>query len=172
MVSLVPGAQARVKAALCAPMGLGLDAGEHRAMLPMGWVLPEGSQASFRSRRKGRVHDGVRRGGSILGGALAGRSRRSHSSRRHSPAPASPSGRPSPRQRAETRTAEPYAAAGFSSPNWKGRLSSHIRCRMTASLRATATRARFMPIRAAKRMPQAFSRDHRRVRVSKVVAAS
>lgn len=39
-------------------------------------------------------------------------------------------------------------------------MSIHIRCRMTASLRATATRALFMLLRFAMRMPHALREDH------------
>ena len=51
-------------------------------------------------------------------------------------------------------------------------LSIHIRCRMTASLRATATVAFGKPRRCATRMPQALRLDHRCVCVSNVWAAS
>ena len=50
--------------------------------------------------------------------------------------------------------------------------SRHMRCRMTASLRATATRARAMPRRLAICMPQARRLDHLRLRTSNVWAAS
>ena len=49
---------------------------------------------------------------------------------------------------------------------------THIRCRITASLRATATVARFIPRRLATAIPQARSRDHLRVRVINADAAS
>jgi hypothetical protein len=45
-------------------------------------------------------------------------------------------------------------------------LSTHMRCRMTASLRATATLALRSPFRLASLMPQAFSADHLGTRVS------
>ena len=38
--------------------------------------------------------------------------------------------------------------------------STHMRCRITASRRATATAARRMPRRSATRRPHAFSQDH------------
>jgi len=50
--------------------------------------------------------------------------------------------------------------------------SLHIRCRITASLRATATRALAMPRRLATYMPQARSADHLVVRISSEWAAS
>ena len=50
--------------------------------------------------------------------------------------------------------------------------SIQMRCRMTASLRATATCAFFMPLRLASRSPQAFSAHQRRVGRSKTLAAS
>lgn len=50
--------------------------------------------------------------------------------------------------------------------------SLHMRCRMTASLRATATRALAMPRRWATRIPHALSVDHFWQRVSSVCAAS
>jgi hypothetical protein len=49
---------------------------------------------------------------------------------------------------------------------------TQIRCMITASLRATATVARFIPRRLATAMPQARSRDHLRVRVISTDAAS
>ena len=50
--------------------------------------------------------------------------------------------------------------------------SIHIRCRMTASFRATATLALRSPLRFASRMPQALSADHFATRVSRTLAAS
>jgi hypothetical protein len=47
-----------------------------------------------------------------------------------------------------------------------------MRCMITASLRATATFARFMPRRLATEIPQARKRDHLRVRVISANAAS
>src|SRR5580704_14339227 len=48
----------------------------------------------------------------------------------------------------------------------------HIRCRMTASFRATATLALRNPLRFASQIPQALSVDHFATRVSKTLAAS
>jgi hypothetical protein len=48
----------------------------------------------------------------------------------------------------------------------------HIPSKITASFRATATRAFLIPVRAATRTPQALIEDHRVVRPSSVVAAS
>src|SRR5260221_1356010 len=50
--------------------------------------------------------------------------------------------------------------------------STHMRCRMTASLRATATLALRSPLRLASLIPQAFSADHFGTRVSSTLAAS
>jgi hypothetical protein len=50
--------------------------------------------------------------------------------------------------------------------------STHMRCRITASLRATATRARAMPRRLAMFMPQARNADHLVLRISSEWAAS
>ena len=50
--------------------------------------------------------------------------------------------------------------------------SIHIRCRMTASFRATATLALRSPVRFATLMPQALSADHFATRVSSTLAAS
>src|SRR5262249_39056 len=50
--------------------------------------------------------------------------------------------------------------------------SIHIRCRMTASFRATATLALRSPLRFASLTPQAFSTDHFATRVSSTLAAS
>jgi hypothetical protein len=47
-----------------------------------------------------------------------------------------------------------------------------MRCRITASLRATATRARAMPRRLAMFMPQARNADHLVLRISSEWAAS
>ena len=57
-------------------------------------------------------------------------------------------------------------------PQRNSDLSTHMRCRMTASLRATATRARAMPRRFATCMPQARSEDHFVLRISSEWAAS
>src|SRR5262249_54105483 len=50
--------------------------------------------------------------------------------------------------------------------------SIHMRCRITASLRATATLALRSPFRLANLMPQAFNTDHFGTRVSNAPAAS
>ena len=70
-----------------------------------------------------------------------------------------------------TRLSTLYAIASFADQR-KSVPSTHIRCRMTASLRATATLALRMPIRLARRMPHAFSADHFCTRVSNTPAAS
>src|SRR5262245_24893157 len=50
--------------------------------------------------------------------------------------------------------------------------SIHIRCRITASFRATATRALLRLLRFAMRMPQALRADHFPTRVNSTLAAS
>ena len=65
-----------------------------------------------------------------------------------------------------------YAAAFACSRQAKVVPSSHIRCMMTASLRATARRARLPPARLATLTAQAFNADHRVHRVSSALAAS
>jgi len=50
-------------------------------------------------------------------------------------------------------------------------IAARMRCMITASLRATAIFAFFMPLRLASRTPQAFSADHFSTRVSSVPAA-
>jgi hypothetical protein len=65
-----------------------------------------------------------------------------------------------------------YRAAFVCSPHWKSVPSIHIRCMITASLRASATRARLAPAFLAIRAAQAFSADHRVHRVSITLAAS
>src|ERR1700745_1064693 len=50
--------------------------------------------------------------------------------------------------------------------------STHMRCRMTASLRATATLALRSPLRLVSLVPQAFSPDHFGTRVRSTPAAS
>jgi hypothetical protein len=47
-----------------------------------------------------------------------------------------------------------------------------MRCRMTASLRATATVAFLVPARLASRVPQAFNVDHLETRLRMTPAAS
>jgi len=66
----------------------------------------------------------------------------------------------------------PQAAVCSDWPHWNAVPSSHIRCRITARRRATATTARFMPRRLATRSPQAFSAHHFLLRVSRLKAAS
>ena len=63
-----------------------------------------------------------------------------------------------------------YAVAA-SFPHWNLEPSIHMRCMMTASLRATATRARRRPFVLCNRMPQAFRADHLVVLVIKAFAA-
>src|SRR5262249_30782649 len=63
-------------------------------------------------------------------------------------------------------------AAGFLVDQLNSVPSIHIRCRRTASLRATATLALRRPLRLASLMPQAFSADHFGTRVSSTLAAS
>lgn len=64
-----------------------------------------------------------------------------------------------------------YAAA-TSLPQRNAVPSTHMRWRMTASLRATASLAFSMPARLATRSPQAFSAHHRFNRVRMLWAAS
>src|SRR5262245_9196958 len=64
-----------------------------------------------------------------------------------------------------------YAAASFVD-QLNSVPSTHMRCRMTASLRATATVALRSPFRLASLIPQAFSADHFGTRVSNTPAAS
>src|ERR1700730_1015841 len=54
---------------------------------------------------------------------------------------------------------------------WNSLSPAHMRCMITASLRATATVARRKPRRLAIAVPQAFSADHRVTRVSRECAA-
>lgn len=56
--------------------------------------------------------------------------------------------------------------AGACFPQRNSLPSAHMRCRITASLRATATRARAMPRRLATFMPHARSADHLVLRIS------
>jgi len=60
------------------------------------------------------------------------------------------------------------AAAGAAAclPQRNSLPSAHMRCRITASLRATATRARAMPRRLATFIPHARSADHLLLRIS------
>ena len=62
------------------------------------------------------------------------------------------------------------AAAGV--PWWKSASLIHMRCSTVASLRASATFARFVPRRCASLTPQSFSADHLLTRVSSTCAAS
>jgi hypothetical protein len=67
------------------------------------------------------------------------------------------------------------AAAAVSSVDFSHRKSlpsHHIRCSMTASLRATATSAFFIELRLAIRMPHAFNEHHRLVLTINECAAS
>ena len=85
-------------------------------------------------------------------------------------------GRPDPRHASRRdapleRSAEHVAHAAFSLQR-KPVFVFHIAWSITASLRATATRAFLNPQRFASRRPHAFSREKRTVLVSKVVAAS
>src|SRR4051794_37267198 len=67
----------------------------------------------------------------------------------------------------------PQAAGTASSlPQRNSAPSAQTRCKTTASLRATATRARAMPRRLATCMPQARKVDHFRLRTSREWAAS
>src|SRR5881392_3562911 len=66
-----------------------------------------------------------------------------------------------------------FQAAASKRRSWPNRnsvSSLHMRCRMTASLRATATRARAMPRALAIFMPQARRADHLRLRTRRVCA--
>ena len=62
------------------------------------------------------------------------------------------------------------AASG--SVNENGVPSIHMRCRITASLRAMATSARLRPFERARRAPHAFSDDHLAERVRMMLAAA
>lgn len=71
------------------------------------------------------------------------------------------------------RTASsPRQAATLSRPQRKVVPSTHMRCRMTASLRASATFARFMPRRRATSSAQRFRAEKRTARVSRMCAPS
>ena len=76
-----------------------------------------------------------------------------------------------PPPQAETANSFLHAATACL-PQRNADLSTHMRCKMTASLRATATRARAMPRRFATCMPQARSEDHFALRISSEWAAS
>jgi hypothetical protein len=79
--------------------------------------------------------------------------------------------RPRRGPRCRSRSVNRQAVAGFALQR-NSVFSIHMRCRMTASLRATATVAFDKPRRCAIRTPQAFRLDHRCVCVSSVCAAS
>jgi hypothetical protein len=86
-------------------------------------------------------------------------------------------GRPDPRHTSRRgRIREVSRGAGLSyAADWlqrNGVLVFHIAWRMTAIFRATAMRAFLKPDASASRIPQAFSVEKRRLRVSSVVAAS
>src|SRR5271166_6948915 len=83
----------------------------------------------------------------------------------------SPSPRPGrdvfSRLAAETLVAgQPACSAGSCTDQQNSVPSIHILCMMTASLRATATRALLRLVRFAMRIPQAFREDHLETRVS------
>src|SRR5262249_30912547 len=65
----------------------------------------------------------------------------------------------------------PWAATSFDD-QLNSVPSTHMRCRMTASLRATATLALRRLLRLAIRIPQDLSADHFAMRVSSTLAAS
>ena len=65
-----------------------------------------------------------------------------------------------------------HAAGAIAGCHWNGCLVVHIRCRMTANLRATATVAFLAPIFLARAWPHVFSVDGRHVRLSRTFAAS
>jgi hypothetical protein len=69
-------------------------------------------------------------------------------------------------------TAAVCATAAFAIDQRNASSVVHMRCRMTASLRATATLALFMPTRCASRRPQALRADPLFTRVNRIVAAS
>src|SRR5579875_1656378 len=56
--------------------------------------------------------------------------------------------------------------------HWNSEPSIHMRCRIVASLRATATIAHFMLVRLASFRPQALRADQRRDRSNSAAAAS
>ena len=120
------------------------------------WHRPQGPSFSPRSA-PGPPHDGIRGvGGLIRTTTLAGdadRHDRLSTSRSNSPHPPSPEGRCSagPAELFCARVAQwcDHAAAVASLPQRNSVPSSHMRCRTMASLRATATIARFIPRRRA-----------------------
>lgn len=62
--------------------------------------------------------------------------------------------------------------AAASDPSRNSVPSTHMRCRTTAILRATATMARRRPLVFISRMPQAFRLDHLIDRMSMALAAA
>ena len=74
----------------------------------------------------------------------------------------------------EAEASDDYAATNFALPTpVSNRLpETHMRCIITASLRATATRARLAPRLRAMATPQARSFDGWRQRVMSAAAAS
>ena len=62
--------------------------------------------------------------------------------------------------------------APTSLPHWKSEPSNHMRCMMTASLRASATKAFWRPLVFCSRMPQALRADQRWLRESRALAAA
>lgn len=64
-----------------------------------------------------------------------------------------------------------HAAASLA-PRRNSLPSTHMRCKTTANLRATATRARRRPLVFISRTPQAFKLDHAIERVSMAFAAA
>src|SRR5271163_2253935 len=117
-------------------------------------------------------HDGVRRRWRInveSAVALIGRSQRiGRSHHRHRP------GRDDFSRCVAGTLWSPYAryAAAFLADQLNSVPSIHLRCRMTASFRATATLALRRPFRLVSLAPQAFSPDHFGTRVSSTPAAS
>lgn len=65
-----------------------------------------------------------------------------------------------------------HAAGATGECHWNGRRVVHIRCRMTANLRATAIVAFLVPIFLASAWPHVCSVDGRHVRLSRTFAAS
>ena len=123
------------------------------------------ARRSLRGQRGGCRHHGLRR---CDASSLPARYRSPRRSLR---------GRHSHRPGRTTRSAERISQsgrryAGGAGPHSNSVPSTRMQCRMTASLRATATRAFFMPTRLANRIPHAFSRDHRSILPVKTEAAS
>src|SRR3954471_2536239 len=132
-----------------------------------------GARASLRGRRK-PPHDGVRKSERCnLYRALIA-TRRPRAGRYAQSSEPRPRGTSFARGRNRAILVAYYAvAAAVSSRHQRNSLpSAHMRCRITASLRATATVARRKPRRFAIAVPQAFSADHRVTRVSRLCAAT